>query len=63
MLTDALLNIKATRERMTQVMFENFNLHAVHIANPFVRYVSRRTTGFVMDFVYDVSHTTLIFDG
>ena len=33
------------------------------IANPFVRYVSRRTTGFVTDFDDDVSHTMLICDG
>ena len=38
-----------------------FNNRAT-IANPFVRYVSRRTTCFVMDFDDDVSHTMLIYD-
>ena len=50
LLTDALLNPKAHRERMTQVMFESFNVHAVYMASPSVLYVSERTTGFVMDF-------------
>ena len=39
-----------------------FNNRAT-IAIPFVRYVSRRTTCFVMDFDDDVSHTMLIYDG
>ena len=33
------------------------------IANPFVRYVSSRTTCFVMDFDDDAPHTMLIYDG
>ena len=35
LLTDALFSSKA-RERMTQVMFESFNVHAAYIASPFV---------------------------
>ena len=38
LLTDALLNSKANRERMTQVMFERFNVHTVYIASPFCWY-------------------------
>ena len=48
---------------MTQVMFECFNVHAVYMANPFVLYVSGRTTGFVLDSGDGVSHTMLIYDG
>ena len=58
-----LLNSKANRERMTQVMFESFNVHAAYIASPFVLYVSGRMTGLVMDFDDGVSHTMLIYDG
>jgi len=45
---------------MTQVMFQSFNVHAVYIANPFVRYVSGRTTGFVMDFDDGVLHAMMV---
>ena len=62
LLTDALLNSKANRECMTQVMFESFNVHAAYIASHFVLYVSGRTTGFVMDFDDGVSHTMFIYD-
>ena len=63
LLTDAFLIPKANRERMTHVMFESFNVHAVYIVSPFVLYVSRRTTCLVMDFGDAVSHTMLISDG
>ena len=62
LLTDALVNPKANRERMTQVMFESFNVRAVYIASPFVLYASGRTTGLVMDFGNGASRTMLICD-
>ena len=62
LVTDALLNPKANRERMTQVMFVSFNVHAVYMASPFVLFGSRRTTGFVMEFGDGVSHTMPIFE-
>ena len=40
LLTDALLNYKANREGMTEVIFEGFNVHAVYIERPFVLYIS-----------------------
>ena len=45
LLTEVPLNPKANRERMTQVMFEVFNVHAMYMASLFVLYVSGRTTG------------------
>ena len=62
-LTDALLNPKANRERITQVMFENFNVRAVYMASPCVLYDSGRTTGLVVDFGDGVSYTMPIYDG
>ena len=54
---------KANRERMTQVVFEIFNVHAMYMASLFVLYVSGRTTGLVMDSVDGVLHTVPIFEG
>ena len=61
--TEVPLNPKADRERMMQVMFEVFNVHAMYVASLFVLYVSGRTTGLVMDFGDGVSHTMPIFEG
>ena len=63
MLTDALVNSKTNRERMTQVMFEFFIVHAMYVASLFVLCVSGRTTGLVMDSGDGVLHTVPIYEG
>jgi len=65
LLTEAPLNPKTHRERVTQVMFVIFNVPAMYVAIQAVvsLYVSGRKTGFVMDFGDGVSHTMPIFEG
>ena len=65
LLTELTLNPKVDRERMTQVMFESFNVPAMYMAIQAVLslYFSGRKTGFVMDFGDGVSHTMPIFEG
>jgi len=65
MLTEAPLNPKANRERMTQMMFETFNVSSVYVSIQAVLalYASGRTTGCIFDCGDGVSHTVPIFEG
>jgi len=65
MLTEAPLNPKVNREKMTQIMFDTFNVPGLYIAIQAVLslYSAGKFTGIVCDSGDGVSHLVPIFDG
>lgn len=65
LLTEAPLNPKANREQLTKLMFESFNVPAMHVAIQAVLalYSSGRTTGVVLDTGDSQTHIVPIASG
>ena len=65
LLTEPPLCPKANREKMTQMMFEHFNIPAMYATSPAVLSLlaSGRTTGMVIDCGYGASQIVPIYEG
>lgn len=64
MLTETSLNPKADRERITEIMFDTFNVPYLylHIQAVLALLASGRTTGVVVDSGESISHVVPIFE-
>jgi len=64
-LTEAPMNPKANREKMTTMMFETFQVEGLYVAIQAVMslYSNGRTTGCVIDSGDGVTHTVPVFEG
>ena len=65
LLTEAPQTPREQRERMTQIMFEVFNVPCLYVQNTAVLslYSGGRTTGVVLDSGYGISHSVPVYEG
>eukprot|EP00993_Chasmostoma_nieuportense_P001367 NODE_2255_length_1235_cov_40.270758_g2144_i0.p1 GENE.NODE_2255_length_1235_cov_40.270758_g2144_i0~~NODE_2255_length_1235_cov_40.270758_g2144_i0.p1 ORF type:complete len:387 (-),score=96.31 NODE_2255_length_1235_cov_40.270758_g2144_i0:34-1194(-) len=65
MLTEAPMNPKSNREKMSTIMFETFNVQGLYVSIQAVLslYSSGRTTGVVLDCGDGVSHCVPVYEG
>jgi actin len=65
LMTEVPLNKKENRERIMQIMFEEFNCPSFYLGNQSVMalFASGRTTGIVLDIGSSVSHVVPVYEG